>query len=58
MRAQARLETPGGYTLTVLTALLITEKVLSGEVRAGFQTPSLAYGADLILSIPGVSRLG
>jgi hypothetical protein len=32
------------------------EKVLGGLGPAGFQTPSKAYGPDLILAIEGVVR--
>jgi short subunit dehydrogenase-like uncharacterized protein len=53
---QSRLQGPEGYTLTALTALAIVEKVLKGEAPAGFQTPSKANGADLILEIEGVTR--
>jgi short subunit dehydrogenase-like uncharacterized protein len=52
----SRLETPDGYTLTVLTALAIARKVLAGDFKPGYQTPSSAYGADLILEIAGCSR--
>jgi len=52
----SRLQCPEGYTLTAMTAVTILEKVLASEVKVGFQTPSLAYGADLILSIEGVVR--
>jgi short subunit dehydrogenase-like uncharacterized protein len=55
-RAESRLQTPEGYTLTALAALLIVRKVLAGQVRPGFQTPSSAYGPDLVLEIPGVVR--
>jgi short subunit dehydrogenase-like uncharacterized protein len=55
-RAAARLRTPDGYTLTVLTSLAIVERVLLGEAPPGFQTPSLAYGPDFVLRIPGVAR--
>ncbi|HAJ36171.1 MAG TPA: hypothetical protein DCL15_10800 [Chloroflexi bacterium] len=54
--AEARLRTPEGYTLTALTSLLIVRKVLAGQVKPGYQTPSRAYGPDLILEIPGVER--
>lgn len=54
---EARLCTPEGYTLTALTSLLIMRKVLTGEIRPGFQTPSSAYGPDLILEIEGVERI-
>jgi short subunit dehydrogenase-like uncharacterized protein len=55
-RCVSRLCTPEAYTLTALTALTIAEKVLAGQAAAGFQTPSRAYSADLILEIPGVTR--
>ena len=44
-------------TLTALTALAIVEKVLAGQLTPGFQTPSLAYGPDLIMEIEGVERV-
>lgn len=52
----ARLRTPEGYTLTAITALMITKKVLDGQVKAGYQTPAGLYGADLIMEVEGVSR--
>ena len=52
----ARLHGPEGYTLTALTALTITKKVLAGDWKAGYQTPAGMYGADLILQIAGVTR--
>jgi short subunit dehydrogenase-like uncharacterized protein len=55
-RAVSRLRTPEGYTLTALTAVAAAEKVLAGNAPAGFRTPSLAFGADWILEIPGVTR--
>jgi short subunit dehydrogenase-like uncharacterized protein len=55
-RCAARLRTPEAYTLTAYTALAIAGKLLAGQAPAGFQTPSRAYGADLILEIPGVTR--
>lgn len=48
---------PEGYALTAETALLITEKILDGNFKPGFQTPSRAYGYDLILEIEGVKRV-
>lgn len=54
--AEARLRTPEGYTLTALASLLIARKVLAGQVKPGYQTPSSAYGPDLILEIAGVER--
>ena len=56
MMAVSRLRGPEGYKLTALTALAIVEHVLAGNFSTGFQTPSKAYGADLILEIEGVVR--
>jgi short subunit dehydrogenase-like uncharacterized protein len=56
-RAAARLETPEAYTLTAQTAVEIVKRILSGDFRPGFQTPSRAYGPDFILGFPGVSRI-
>jgi short subunit dehydrogenase-like uncharacterized protein len=55
-RAEARLRGPSGYVLTAQTAVHLAMKALDGQTRAGFQTPSRAYGADVILEIPGVTR--
>jgi short subunit dehydrogenase-like uncharacterized protein len=55
-RAVSRLTGPEGYTLTALTAITIVGHVLAGNFSVGFQTPSKAYGADLILEIEGVVR--
>lgn len=55
-RCISRMRTPDGYTLTALTALAIAEKVLAGQFTPGFQTPSLAYGPDLITEFAGVER--
>ncbi|WP_323675003.1 saccharopine dehydrogenase NADP-binding domain-containing protein [Halorubellus sp. PRR65] len=53
----SRLETPNGYALTRDTALLCTRKVLDGDAPVGYQTPSSAYGKDLVLEIDGVERV-
>lgn len=55
-RVVSRLRTPDGYTLTVLTALACVERIVSGQSTPGFATPSRAFGADLVLEIPGVTR--
>ncbi|HLA76632.1 MAG TPA: saccharopine dehydrogenase NADP-binding domain-containing protein [Vicinamibacteria bacterium] len=55
-RVVSRLTTPDGYTLTMLTALACVERTLAGQARPGFATPSLAFSADFVLEIPGVSR--
>lgn len=55
-RVEARMQAPEGYTVTAIAALNIAEKILAGNFTPGYQTPAKAYGADLILEIPGVSR--
>lgn len=55
-RAAARLRGPEGYAFTVLTALRAVERVLADPPRAGFITPSLAFGPDFVLDLPGVVR--
>ncbi|WP_296707130.1 saccharopine dehydrogenase NADP-binding domain-containing protein [Rhodoblastus sp.] len=53
---RSRLRTPEGYSLTVVTALDAARRVAAGQVKPGFHTPSLAFGADYILSFEGVTR--
>jgi short subunit dehydrogenase-like uncharacterized protein len=53
----ATLETPDGYTLTAHSSLIIAKKILSGNFKPGYQTPASAYGEDLVLEVPGVSRV-
>ena len=48
--------TPEAYALTAQTALAAAERVLSGHAQPGFLTPSLAFGADFVLSFDGVTR--
>lgn len=47
-RIEERLTVPEGYTTTALTALEITRRILAGDLKPGFQTPSMAYGPGLI----------
>jgi short subunit dehydrogenase-like uncharacterized protein len=54
--AEARIFGMEGYTLTALTALNITKKVLEGNLKIGYQTPASAYEQDLILEIEGIRR--
>ncbi len=56
-RASARLQTPEGYQITMLTALALAERALSGQVMPGFQTPSRLCGPDFILEFAGVTRV-
>jgi hypothetical protein len=48
--------TPEGYSLTAATAFDAASRVAAGAVEPGFQTPSLAFGADYILDFDGVTR--
>jgi short subunit dehydrogenase-like uncharacterized protein len=52
----SRLETLSGYSLTAKTSVLIAEKILAGNFKPGYQTPAMAYGADLIMEIESTSR--
>lgn len=54
-KVEARLRTPNGYTLTAKTSVLIGEKVLGGDFKSGYQTPSTGYGKNLILEVDGCS---
>jgi short subunit dehydrogenase-like uncharacterized protein len=53
----SRLETLSGYSLTAHTAVLIAEKILAGNFKPGYQTPAMAYGADLIMEIESTNRV-
>jgi short subunit dehydrogenase-like uncharacterized protein len=55
-RATARLFGPEGYELTVRTAIECVGRVLRGDARPGFQTPSRAFGPDVVLAVAGVRR--
>lgn len=55
--ARARLTTPNGYSLTAETALALARRAASGDVKAGYQTPARAYGADFVLGFEGVTRV-
>ena len=54
---RAILKLPDAYTLTALTSLKIIENILSGNFKAGYQTPATAYGEELIMEIEGVERM-
>jgi short subunit dehydrogenase-like uncharacterized protein len=55
-RAASKLITPEGYTCTAMTTVEIMKRILDDDCKAGFQTPSLAYGKDFILKFEGVKR--
>jgi short subunit dehydrogenase-like uncharacterized protein len=54
--ATVRMNCPDGYTLTMQTTLLITQKVLQGNFKPGYQTPASAYGENLIMELPNVKK--
>lgn len=54
-RVQSRLSTPEGYTLTAMTSLEIVGRVLAGEAKPGYQTPSSVFGPDFIATFEGCS---
>jgi len=53
----SRLRTPEGYSMTALATVEIMRRILAGDLKTGFQTPSLAYGPDFILGFEGVERV-
>ena len=55
-KVNARLSAPEGYTLTYQCALLIAQKVVKGNYRAGYQTPASCYGENLIAELNDVQR--
>ena len=55
--AAARLHGPeAGVEWTVACALAVVARVLRGEAPSGFQTPGMAYGAELVMACAGVTR--
>lgn len=42
-----------GYSLTAHSSLLISKKILDGNFKTGYQTPSGCYGENLIMEVPG-----
>ena len=55
-RAVSKLRTREGYTFTAQVTVEIMKRILNGETKIGFQTPSLAYGPDFVLQFDGVQR--
>jgi short subunit dehydrogenase-like uncharacterized protein len=54
--ARTRLQTKDGYSFTALSTVEIMKRILSSDLKVGFQTPSMAYGADFILQFPNTIR--
>lgn len=50
----SRLRGPEGYTLTAETAVRCAIRALAGNAPVGFQTPSRAYGVELVREVEGV----
>lgn len=55
-RVEARITAPQTYALTAQTSLFIAQKVAAGEWTTGFQTPSTAFGAEIILEACDATR--
>jgi short subunit dehydrogenase-like uncharacterized protein len=55
-RVVSRMRTPHSYSLTALAALTVVRRVLDGDIHPGYQTPAKAYGPELVMEIPGVTR--
>lgn len=54
-RYALRAKVPEGYTFTAVAALASVKRVLRGDCGKGALTPSLAFGADFLDSLPGCS---
>ncbi|MCC5813971.1 MAG: saccharopine dehydrogenase NADP-binding domain-containing protein [Leptospira sp.] len=50
---EIEIQTIEGYRFTAEAALLAVQKVLENPPKPGFSTPSLTFGADFVLEIPG-----
>ena len=42
-----------GYSVTAWGNLIITQKILKGDWKPGYQTPASVYGKELVFEIPG-----
>lgn len=47
---------PNAYALTAKTAVLIAEKIMSGNFTPGYKTPAMQYGPDLVLKVGNTMR--
>jgi short subunit dehydrogenase-like uncharacterized protein len=54
-RVTMRMRTPEGYTHTVDAAITAVTRGLSESLQPGALTPSMAFGPDFVLSLPGVT---
>ena len=55
-RVVTKLTTPEAYACTALTTVEIMKRILNDDFKTGFQTPSMAYGANFITEFRGVKR--
>jgi short subunit dehydrogenase-like uncharacterized protein len=53
---RATLHGSEAYVFTARSSVLIAKKVLSGQVKPGFQTPASVYGSNIVMEITGVTR--
>ena len=53
-RAAARMRVSDPYGFTAKALVAIGVRVLNGDFKAGYQTPSSAYGADFVRQFDGV----
>ena len=53
---RSKLRSPEGYRITALTTIEIMKRIHNGDIKPGFQTPSLAYGTNFIMQFEGVER--
>jgi short subunit dehydrogenase-like uncharacterized protein len=54
--SRASLSTPDPYDFTANSALEVASRISSLPAALGLVTPSQAFGADFVLSLPGCSR--
>ncbi len=52
----ATLAMPDAYVTLVDSTVAVVKRVLDGQVTPGYQTPAQRYGAELVLTLPGVTR--
>ncbi len=52
----AVMQTPEAYALTASSMLLVSQKILNGNFKPGYQTPATAYGENLVMELEGVYR--
>ncbi len=52
---EGRMRTPDGYETTVITSLVCVRRLLAERPEPGYHTPSSAFGASLVRTLPGFS---